>query len=527
MSSVHSKGRDDQDNDHVWRGHPTRRLVYLSAYSLTGAALIGSSIGMIVFQSLQSYYLKRLSSTTMPNGDGFVEYTTEYASHTNGDSSEMMGIPSVSLDLLQISTTISAVAMATARMAHGFWSTLVAAATAGVLSPIPPSSSPSSSSSPSLLPPSLSSPLSPFSSSSSSASISTLRHFGSFLLIMWLPLTVWLLSVITCTLWIKYQKVIPRTLSPRMGILLSQGLFALFWIIVGAIQELQERLAFAYDAFSSGRRTSPWMGEEVEEGGLFAPSMYSRYHGAEVIATAPTMLDSRIYHPHRPMMDWMALGGDHSLLEDPQSSCILSLLTPLCAVRYLAIVLLGIATALLTTGSATLEAQLEEEYCDIQREQHQLQHPSQPLQEKVCLLMIDDENENENENGNEKEKEKKGEMEQTTATSSAALRPPTKSRLGFELEPRPSPWSWSWSGSTMLRRQLTLTQRTMIWLWVLALFSSQMWFFQWIVTHGSLPNLSGSEDIETSIEGSLVSTCLIMFGLFSGAAMIILGVRLL
>jgi hypothetical protein len=310
-----------------------------------------------------------------------------------------------------------------------------------------------------------------------------------------------------------------------MGILLSQGLFALFWIIVGAVQELQERLVFAYDAFSTSRRTSPWMGEEVEEGGLFAPSMYSRYHGAEVIATAATTFDSRLYPPHRPMMGWMALGGDHPLLEDPQSPCILSLLTPLCAVRYLAIVLLGIATALLTTGSATLEAQLEEEYCDIQREQqqHPLQHLLQPSQEKVCLLMIDDENEK------EKENEKEEEKEQTAAKSSAALEPVMKPRLGFELEPRPSPWSWSWSwsGSTMLRRQLTLTQRTMLCLWVLVLFSSQMWFFQWIVTHGSLPNLSGSEDVEISIEGSLVSTCLIMFGLFSGAAMIILGVRLL
>ncbi|KAG0239196.1 hypothetical protein BGX31_002971 [Mortierella sp. GBA43] len=219
------------------------------------------------------------------------------------------------------------------------------------------------------------------------------------------------------------------------------------------------------------------------------------YHGS-------ALLETPLNHPHQStwmtMTHWIGDGqaqeaqslSFEQALEQP---CILSVLTPLTVVQYMAIILLGVATGLLTTGSANLEVQLDKEQDNLHQKQDQQRQ--QGHQEKTCLLLID----------YEEEEEKDSTNDQLRA-----------------LESSIESGSKSWLGPTTLRRGLTLKQRLGLCLWVLILFSSQIWFFQWIVTNGSLPTLSTA-----GAEGSVVSTSLTLFGLFSGTVMIALGTMLL
>ncbi|KAI8348903.1 hypothetical protein B0O80DRAFT_461343 [Mortierella sp. GBAus27b] len=396
-------------------------------------------------------------------------------------------------DLDQISASFSSVAMTVANLVgasasestvEGFSLPPFSGSSFDHISPI--------SSASTALPPSGSSAL--FSPLLSSFSPSSLRHFGSFLQMMWLPLTVWLLSMITCTWWIRYHRTIPRTLSPRGGILLSQGIFTLFWIILGAVQEVQERLMLAYKVLDHQRTSRATLWDD-EPSFSHSSAIYSRYHGS-------ALLETPLNHPHQStwmtMTHWIGDGqaqeaqslSFEQALEQP---CILSVLTPLTVVQYMAIILLGVATGLLTTGSANLEVQLDKEQDNLHQKQDQQRQ--QGHQEKTCLLLID----------YEEEEEKDSTNDQLRA-----------------LESSIESGSKSWLGPTTLRRGLTLKQRLGLCLWVLILFSSQIWFFQWIVTNGSLPTLSTA-----GAEGSVVSTSLTLFGLFSGTVMIALGTMLL
>ncbi|KAF9939518.1 hypothetical protein BGZ65_010270 [Modicella reniformis] len=433
---------------------------------------MGSSIGLIVFQSLQSFYLKRLGSTLTKTAS-----SGGYSGPIGTAFSSFSGAEAAAQELSSTSTS-------TLESIYAFF-----ASSARFLSPT--SSSPPSSST----------------TTSLESSSSTLRHFGSFLLLMWLPLTVWFLSMTICTLWIKYRKIVPQTLTPRNAILLSQGIFTLFWIILGAVQEVQERLSFSYSSFSriTGLTPPSW---GVEESSLVPSSSMDPMDCGRARATAAAAAQDI------PLS--ILLGSSSAQQQQQQQQQgILTLLTPLCVAQYVAIVLLGIATGLLTTSSTILEEQMEIDYHNQQQEeQEQQQQQQDSSSENGYMLLIEPEEQEEEEEDNDDE----------TMGPSDPLLGSSRARSGLGS----GSYSEPESSTKLLRHQLTFLERLGLLLWVVILLSSQLWFFQWIVTHGSLPNLTekGADICGSGIGNSLVSSCLTIFGLYSGTIMITLGLRL-
>ena len=148
-----------------------------------------------------------------------------------------------------------------------------------------------------------------------------------------------------------------------------------------------------------------------------------------------------------------------------------SMAVSLCMVWYVAVILLGVATALLATSSTVLDSMMNKQ-----------------LQE---LLAQEDENVVEGAEG-------KG--------------------LGFRNAVTVTVDNHTKETTTPAQRmRYPLVQKLTLALMVLVLFYSQMWFFEWI--HLALSSLSSS--------GPAVSTRLGLFGLFSSSIMVTLGVRFL
>ncbi|KAF8963331.1 hypothetical protein BGZ46_001007, partial [Entomortierella lignicola] len=150
-----------------------------------------------------------------------------------------------------------------------------------------------------------------------------------------------------------------------------------------------------------------------------------------------------------------------------------SLVIPLSAIWYLAVIILGVATGLLTTSSNQLESQLDDE-----------QNESELTWEEEKVLMI-----------NEKQDQEKGltlEMYQSTIMTKA----PT-------------------AGVRSLSHYTT-RQRLILLALIFGLFASQMKLFEWIIH---------AQSMAAYIDGTTasVASCLAIVGLLSGTVMISLG----
>ncbi|KAF9966994.1 hypothetical protein BGZ70_000460 [Mortierella alpina] len=202
---------------------------------------------------------------------------------------------------------------------------------------------------------------------------------------------------------------------------MSQCIFSLFWIFSGAIQEVQESLVLESRALRS----------------------------LDLIAEA--MEDSSKYD------------------ETFQTSArIRTMVVPLCTVWYLTVILLGLATGLLTTSSSILEQQLQREY-----EIAQLDACTEREEVKVLHHIPHD------------EKTRPTHMQQDRSTL-----------------------------------RYTNGQRLALGTIVLFLFVTQIKFFQWVVQ-------SQSMKAHTAGTATSVSSYLTIVGLMTGAAMVALGARLL
>ncbi|KAF8939994.1 hypothetical protein BGZ47_007912 [Haplosporangium gracile] len=144
----------------------------------------------------------------------------------------------------------------------------------------------------------------------------------------------------------------------------------------------------------------------------------------------------------------------------------------LCVVWYVAVILLGVATALLAASSSVLdsimEQQLQEMLAQEDEDVDDVEKKGLSFGNDVTIV-VDDSNAN---------------SETTTPAQ---------------------------------KMQYSLVQKLTLALMILVLFYSQMWFFEWI--HSALSSLSAS--------GLAVSTRLGLFGLFSSSIMVTLGASLL
>ncbi|KAF9090330.1 hypothetical protein BGX27_002289, partial [Mortierella sp. AM989] len=234
---------------------------------------------------------------------------------------------------------------------------------------------------------------------------------------------------------INSRKWVPKIISARTGILASQFMFSVFWVMLAAIQEVQERLV-------------------AERRSLM---------GLDPIAEA--------------MEDTTHFGVTYKF-----KNRMRSLVLPLTVIWYFAVVILGVATGLLTTSSSTLEMQLEiaqhgeddevwgEEQCLMKNEKWE--HMDKEHQE---LMMI--------------ESKKFLQAISTAQPTSTAIIPQT---------------------------HYSTRQRFILVSLALGLFLSQMKLFQWIIQVQSLTAYYAGTT------GS-VSSCLASVGLLLGTVMISLG----
>ncbi|KAF9351126.1 hypothetical protein BGX26_010796 [Mortierella sp. AD094] len=366
-----------------------RSKFILTAYSLTGAALMGSSIGLVAYQSRQFFFLSRVSRHNLvhppyhpgqfhPRPHGYGDYGFN---HTYGDQP-----------------------------------------------PPPPYHQP---------------PPPPYHQHDQHHQHHHhyFRHpLWSFFLSTCLPVLVWIGTLFLCAMLINSRKWVPKVISARTGNLLSQLMFSVFWIILASIQEVQERLV-------AQRRS-------LMELNPIAEAMEDTTH-IDVV---------------------------HEFKER-----ISSLVIPLSTIWYLAVVILGVATGLLTTCSNLLERQLDAE-----------QHEADAiLREEQCLMSYE---KHDQEKGLIMGSEKCQEAGTTTTTATTVTTTTT-------------------TATTSLSRY-TGRQRFILSTLVFGLFMSQMRLFKWIIQAQSLAAYHAGTT-------ESVASCLTFVGLVSGTVMISLGVRYL
>ncbi|KAG0353280.1 hypothetical protein BGZ54_002304, partial [Gamsiella multidivaricata] len=327
----------------------SRKLFFLAAYSLTGAALMGSSIGLVVYQSGQFFFLNRPSHLEL--------FHPRFPPSAPADPSPYHPFP---------------------HTAHGA---------------VPPPPHPHHH----------------------HDHHHHHRHPLKSIFSTWLPVAAWLASLLISSTLITSRKWVPRILSARAGILISQSIFMLFWVLLGAIQEVQERLV-----------AQRWAMKDMD-----------------AIAEA---------------MD----GTNQADVAFEMRTQIRAMIVPLCTLWYAAVVLLGTGTGLLTASSSCMENQLKRAY-----RYAQLQKLEQDEKETEWM------------------EKKEGQDEVLLAV------PVTSS-----------------SSEAMSRPRYTNSQRAILMLLILGLFTSQMKLFQWIVE---------AQSVRAYYTGTTksVSTCLTFVGLVS------------
>ncbi|KAG0030040.1 hypothetical protein BGZ81_003142 [Podila clonocystis] len=138
----------------------------------------------------------------------------------------------------------------------------------------------------------------------------------------WLPVLVWVLSLISTIVLVTRRKWVPKIMSAKSGILMSQAIFSLFWVLLGSIQEVQEKLIIQRTALARGE---------------------SRF----------------VQEPTHSLTGEGGLPIDIPYLA---RSKIRAMLVPLCLVWYLSVVLLGISTGMLASSSSIMERRLAKAY---------------------------------------------------------------------------------------------------------------------------------------------------------------------
>ncbi|KAG0043578.1 hypothetical protein BGZ83_011263 [Gryganskiella cystojenkinii] len=160
----------------------SRRLFFLTAYSLSSAALMGSAVGLVVYQCRQLLFLYRSSQMQFiqPHFDS-TSPSTELPSHfatVNHDG------------------TIGEIYDAHYQGHHG----------------------------------------------RNGHHGHGRHHLRSVLISTWLPVLIWLSAMLTTSIWMTSRRWFSKYLSAKRGIQLSQWIFYAFWILIAATEEVQKEL---------------------------------------------------------------------------------------------------------------------------------------------------------------------------------------------------------------------------------------------------------------------------------------------
>ncbi|KAF9140726.1 hypothetical protein BG015_001541, partial [Linnemannia schmuckeri] len=278
----------------------------------------------------------------------------------------------------------------------------------------------------------------------------TFERFGVFLLSCWFPVAVWFVTLMSTSYLVGLKGFIPRCFSPRTGILASHLVFSVVWVILASVQEVHENL------FSSSSTSSHQTPQGVWTDSSDGVQTNNNVMGGDNHPSDSSLQQPQLYQKYLSIQQ-----GQGQALGDTNLS---SMAVSLCVVWYVAVILLGVATALLATSSTVLDSMMEQQLQEILAEEYEdvdddVEEKGLSFRNDVTVLV-------DNSNANE------------TTTPAQKL-------------------------------QYPLVQKLTLALMILVLFYSQMWFFEWI--HSALSTLSAS--------GLAVSTRLGLFGLFSSSTM--------
>ncbi|KAG9325511.1 hypothetical protein KVV02_007542 [Mortierella alpina] len=312
-----------------------------------------------------------------------------------------------------------------------------------------------------------------------------LQSVASLLRTAWLPVTVWALALIsTTTLWSgvmtttkrKQQQQhllrMPSFSSLRTSLLLSHLLYGVFWVLLSAIQETQERL-FLSPSWSTMAQTRAAAGGGGRGGGR-ALMFFS---GSESSVDLSIDNNNNNYHAQDDGMGSRSsqqVSKHHQQALDYDTSRSLALQStalPLCVVWYGAIIALGVATGLLATCSGLIEKRLQDEY-----------------DERWVALQ---------------------EQDLGSAGKGVGGSLPTSRKRAA------------------MARQFSMAQKLTLGLLVLVTFTMEMGFFQWMLSAAVRPMaLAESSSSNSSNRSGPLSTSLCLVGLFWTTTMMTLGARL-
>ncbi|KAF9920070.1 hypothetical protein FBU30_010205 [Linnemannia zychae] len=367
----------------------SKRMFFLAGYSLTSAALMGSSIGLLIYQSRQFYFLHRFSHTNQ------MFHHHHHDNHfKHGGNQDTSGQLDQKWDSSDDSSFVHDQHSRHFHDNHGHQH----------------------------------------------------KSLQSLFFSTWLPILIWFGSLLTSSVLIAFRKWVPRVISPRTGILVSQSIFAFFWILLGAMQEVQEHL----------------------------------------------MSQQRLARSVDPIAEAMDDSNQFDVAYEARTE-IRAMMWPLGTVWYLTVILLGLATGLLTASSSQMEKQLQSEFDEAF------------LEENVDVQVPAD--------------EKEMVIDDTTASSRENQTKDYDVNQQLSTVPIQRQDSQMVSEKSSFMRYTT-TQRVQLGMLMIVLFMVQLKLFKWVIQAQSMRSFF--EGTSTSI-----SLPLILIGLFTGFVMTTLGVHFL
>ncbi|KAG0204039.1 hypothetical protein BGX33_008766 [Mortierella sp. NVP41] len=252
---------------------------------------------------------------------------------------------------------------------------------------------------------------------------------------------------------VSLQNLVPRSFSPRTGILASHLVFSVVWVILASVQEVHENLSSS----SSSSYDGVW-NDSVQTNN-------NNVMGEHLSSASPSSQPQHQQSYTQKYPQSQALGdSNRSAVAGGEGSMMA---VSLCVVWYVAVMLLGVATALLATSSTVLDSQMEQQIQEVVAQEEQKEDS-----DDITVVLVNNNND---------------EKSTTAAAAAQSVKYP-------------------------------LVQKVTLAMMILVLFYSQMWFFEWILSAlSSLTSLSSS--------GIAVSTRLGLFGLFSTLIMLTLGMR--
>ncbi|GJJ69058.1 hypothetical protein EMPS_01404 [Entomortierella parvispora] len=394
-----------------------------TAYSLTSAVMMGSSVGLVILQNHQLLFLNGLLTFSFSSAPS----TSEHSLSTTTTAA----------------TTSATEAIATAFMA-GFW------------------------------------------------------RFATFTVSAWIPLLVWFLSLLISALWTHqyFARSSPKASSdssssllktgrkvaaggksqkaftPRMVILASHILFSFFWVILAAVQEVEEQ---RMRTSARGGRTQMQTPSQEQHHSTYRPYVPQ----TPSTSTTTTMMLS----PEEQQALTLANAIDGSMI-----------VYPLCIVWLSAVVLLGMATGLMVSSSAVLE------------------HQAACMDDSANPVGAISNTAEQHQHDEKEASEKTRDGEELSSPASESTTTTTTTTTNTSLVPLVGLARFSWA------------QRASLFLLLQLLFSILMPFYQWML---SLDRAAPSSLPSNSFTASWLSTssCMILFGSFLGMLMVALGRR--